>query len=96
MFKYMMTLMTASLLIVQLGIAYLWVFDWRRLATKAGLMIWISSVALGILLYFIYSKFAEDGKFSIINRRAVFSSTAITIILAVFAFMIEMITQSMP
>ncbi|SFA53028.1 hypothetical protein SAMN05192569_10407 [Parageobacillus thermantarcticus] len=96
MFKYMIALMTALLLIVQLGIAYLWIFDWRHLATKAGLMIWISSIVLGILLYFIYSKFVEDGKFSIVSRKTVFSSTAMTVILAVLALVIEAITKSMP
>jgi hypothetical protein len=96
MFKYMIALMAALLLIVQLGIAYLWIFDWRQLVTKAGLMIWISSIALGIVLYLIYSKFVGDGKFSTVSRKAVFSSTAVNIILAVLALAIEAITKSMP
>ncbi|NNU94531.1 hypothetical protein ETC01_15285 [Geobacillus sp. NFOSA3] len=96
MSKYMIILLTALLLIVQLGIVYLWIFDWRHLVTQAGLIIWISSIVLGILLYFTYSKSVKSEKFIIVSRKVVFSSTLMTIILAILALVIEAITKSMP
>jgi len=38
----------------------------------------------------------HSGKFSIVSRKTVFSSTAMTVILAVLALVIEAITKSMP
>lgn len=42
---------TLLLVICHITILYFWVFDWKKLITNYGLIIWIGSTFLGILIY---------------------------------------------
>ncbi|MEC1070865.1 hypothetical protein [Priestia megaterium] len=92
------TLKTLSipLILVQLLILYFWIFDWEKLVTQIGLITWIVSIVLGIVIYFIYLKLSLKDKKSIVNRRIVLCSTLLTIVLAMGALLIEFVTSSMP
>ncbi|WP_224357810.1 hypothetical protein P5616_018315 [Priestia aryabhattai] len=92
------TLKTLSipLILVQLLILYFWIFDWEKLVTQIGLITWIVSIVLGIVVYFIYLKLSLKDKESIVNKRIVLCSTLLTIVLAMGALLIEFVTSSMP
>ncbi|MFE0621574.1 hypothetical protein ACFW1J_09210 [Priestia aryabhattai] len=92
------TLKTLSipLILVQLLILYFWIFDWEKLVTQIGLITWIVSIVLGIVVYFIYLKLSLKDKESIVNKRIVLCSTLLTIVLAMGALLIEIVTSSMP
>lgn len=96
MLKKLLAIISVPLVIVHLIILYFWMGDWGKLVTEIGLISWIGSIIVGIMVYFAYRKLnhSED-RFLVINR-IVFSSTLMTIFLGVFAIIIEFITNSMP
>ena len=89
-------MLSIPLILVQLLILYLWIFDWKKLVTQIGLITWIVSIVLGVVIYFIYLKLALKDKKSIVSKRIVLCSTSLTIILAMGALLIEFVTRSMP
>ncbi|WP_028401297.1 hypothetical protein [Ectobacillus panaciterrae] len=92
--RYITTSITSVLLITQLSILYFWIVDWQKVVTQTGLIIWGSSILVGILLYLIYRKSNE--KVLSINRKVVFVCTSATILLAVLSLLIEVTVSSMP
>ena len=89
-------IISIPLILVQLLILYFWIFDWEKLVTQIGLITWIVSIVLGIVIYLIYFKLSLKDKSSIANKRVVLCSTLLTIVLAMGALLIEFVTSSMP
>ncbi|TYS67945.1 hypothetical protein FZC76_14605 [Sutcliffiella horikoshii] len=86
--------MTIPLVVVHLSILYLWIFDWEKLVTEVGLISWIGSIIIGIVVFILNRKLmTSDQKLS---KKIVATTTFMTILLGVFALMIEFITSSMP
>jgi len=96
MLRLILIIITIPLVVIHFAILYFWVFDWRKLVTQVGLISWIFSIILGILVYFAYRKFIGNQKFTFVNRKVLFSSTLMTIVLGVLTLVIEVITRSMP
>ncbi|WP_379969519.1 hypothetical protein [Ectobacillus sp. sgz5001026] len=96
MVKLILTLLTIPLIIIHFSILYFWIFDWKRLVTEVGLIYWIGSIVVGILLYIVYRKWITNGIVITINRRILCSTTVMTIVLGILALMIESIVRSMP
>ncbi|MGD6843878.1 hypothetical protein ACQCVH_15305 [Bacillus infantis] len=80
----------------QLYILFLWMADWERLTTVPGLVQWGAAIVLGLLVSLIYHQLREPEKYIMISKNILFSSTIMTILLAVLAFVIEIISSSMP
>ncbi|TYS52060.1 hypothetical protein [Bacillus infantis] len=80
----------------QLYILFLWMADWERLTTVSGLMLWGAAIVLGLLVSLIYHQLREPEKYIMISKNILFSSTIMTILLAVMALVIELISSSMP
>jgi hypothetical protein len=80
----------------QLYILFLWMADWERLTTVPGLVQWGAAIVLGLLVSLIYHQLREPEKYIMISKNILFSSTIMTILLAVLAFVIELISSSMP
>ncbi|OEF99272.1 hypothetical protein BHF71_09345 [Vulcanibacillus modesticaldus] len=96
MLRSILVIITIPLVIIHFTILYFWVFDWRKLVTQVGLISWISSIILGIIVYFAYRESIRNQKFTVVSRKILFSSTLMTIVLGVLALVIEAITKSMP
>jgi hypothetical protein len=96
MLRSILVIITIPLVVIHFAILYFWVFDWRKLVTQVGLISWIGSIILGILVYFAYRKFIINQKFTVVSRKVLFSSTLMTIVLGVLALVIEAITSTMP
>jgi hypothetical protein len=96
MLRSILVIITIPLVVIHFAILYFWVLDWKKLVTKVGLISWIGSIILGILVYFAYRKFIRNQKFTVVSRKVLFSSTLMTIVLGVLALVIEAITSSMP
>ncbi len=87
-------IITMPLIVVHLLIAYFWIFDWEKLTTDVGLISWIGSIILGLVIFIINRKSkSSDQKLS---YKIVSVTTFMTILLGIFALMIEFITSSMP
>ncbi|MEA3318592.1 MAG: hypothetical protein U9Q88_01100 [Bacillota bacterium] len=87
-------IITIPLIVVHLSILYLWIFDWEKLVTEVGLISWISSIIIGVVIIIINRKsMTSDQKLS---KKILATSTFMTILLGVFALVIEVITSSMP
>ncbi|WP_404349385.1 hypothetical protein LG311_02730 [Sutcliffiella horikoshii] len=90
----LMRVIAMFLVVVHLLIAYFWIFDWEKLTTDVGLISWIGSIILGIFIFIINRKSKiSDRKLS---YKIVSVTTFMTILLGIFALMIEFITSSMP
>ncbi|EJQ45457.1 hypothetical protein IEE_02338 [Bacillus cereus BAG5X1-1] len=50
--KKLMIPSTFLLLTCHIGIFYFWIFDWKKISTPYGLVIWIISTVCGFLLYY--------------------------------------------
>jgi hypothetical protein len=87
---------TLLLVICHITILYFWVFDWKKLVTNYGLIIWIGSTFLGILIYMTYRILKSNTKIFVIAKKAILFSTLMVIILGLIAIIIELITSSMP
>lgn len=96
MLKNLLTIITVPLVMVHLIILYFWIGDWEKLVTEIGLISWIGSIVLGIVVYIGYRLSNHSEKRIIVTKRIVFCSTLITLFLGIFAIMIEAITNSMP
>ncbi|MGM0790791.1 hypothetical protein ABXS71_11925 [Bacillus infantis] len=79
----------------QLYILFLWMADWERLTTVPGLVQWGAAIVLGLLVTLIFHQLREPEKYIMISKNILFSSTIMTILLAVLAFVIELISSSM-
>ncbi len=93
-FARLMRVIAMFLVVVHLLIAYFWIFDWEKLTTDVGLISWIGSIILGLVIFNINRKSkTSDQKLS---YKIVSVTTFMTILLGIFALMIEFITSSMP
>lgn len=92
--RYIIMSITSILFITQLSILYFWIVDWQRVVTQTGLIIWASSILVGILLYLMYRK--SNRRFLSITRRIVFVCTSATILLAMLTLLIKITVSSMP
>ncbi|NLP52515.1 hypothetical protein [Bacillus sp. RO1] len=87
-------IITIPLVVVHLLIAYFWIFDWEKLVTEVGRISWVGSIIIGIVIVIINRKsMTTDQK---VSKRIVAATTFMTILLGIFALMIELITSSMP
>ncbi|WP_404469541.1 hypothetical protein [Sutcliffiella horikoshii] len=82
------------LIVVHLLIAYFWIFDWEKLTTEVGLISWIGSIILGVVIFIINRKSKISDRN--LSSKIVDVTTFMTILLGIFALMIEFITSSMP
>lgn len=82
------------LVVVHLLIAYFWIFDWEKLTTDAGLISWIGSIILGLVIFNINRKSKISDRN--LSSKIVAVTTFMTVLLGIFALMIEFITSSMP
>lgn len=89
-----MRVVTMLLIVVHLLLAYFWIFDWEKLTTDVGLISWIGSVILGVIVFIINRKSKTSDQQ--LSKKIVAITTFMTILLGVFALMIEFITSSMP
>lgn len=96
MVKNLLTFLSMLIVVVHLLIIYFWIFDWEKLVTKIGLISWIGSILLGVIIYLLYQKLVITEKGIVVNKRIVFRTTIITVLLGVFSLIIEFITSSMP
>lgn len=96
MLKNLLTIISVPLVIVHVIILYFWIGDWEKLVTEIGLISWIGSIVLGIVVYIAYRLSNHLEKRIIVTKRIVFCSTLMTLFLGIFAIMIEAITNSMP
>jgi hypothetical protein len=80
----------------QLYILFLWMADWEKLTTVPGLVLWGAAIMFGLLVSLIYHQLSEPEKYIRISKNTLFSSTIMTILLAILAFVIELISSSMP
>lgn len=93
-FARLMRVIAMFLVVVHLLIAYFWIFDWEKLTTDVGLISWNGSIILGLVIFNINRKSkTSDQKLS---YKIVSVTTFMTILLGIFALMIEFITSSMP
>lgn len=93
--KYLLTIISTTLLSVHLIILYYWLFDWEKLLIPTGLISWLGSILIGITVYLTFRKFVRPEKKIRVFKRIVLVSTILTIVLAIFALIIEMINSSM-
>ncbi|UAL49444.1 hypothetical protein K7887_02705 [Sutcliffiella horikoshii] len=82
------------LIVVHLLIAYFWIFDWEKLTTDVGLISWIGSIILGLVIFIINRKSKTSDRN--LSYKIVSVTTFMTLLLGIFALMIEFITSSMP
>lgn len=87
-------IITIPLVVVHLLIAYFWIFDWEKLTTDVGLISWILSIILGVFVFILNRKSKTADQY--LSKKIVVATTFLTILLGVFALMIEFITSSMP
>ncbi|WP_404430806.1 hypothetical protein [Sutcliffiella horikoshii] len=87
-------IITMPLVVGHLLIAYFWIFDWEKLTTDVGLISWIGSIILGIFIFIINRKSITSEKN--LSQKIISVTTFMTILLGIFALMIEFITSSMP
>ncbi|NER44430.1 hypothetical protein G3M54_31300 [Bacillus megaterium NBRC 15308 = ATCC 14581] len=96
MLRNTLKILSIPLILVQLLILYFWIFDWEKLVTQIGLITWIVSIVLGIVIYLLYLKLSLKDKSNIASKRDILCSTLLTIALAMGALLIEFVTSSMP
>ncbi|CRK83409.1 hypothetical protein [Neobacillus massiliamazoniensis] len=96
MSKSLLSIVSAPLVVVQLFILYFWIFDWKKLVTETGLIVWVSSILLGVIIYLLYRRLNTAEKSIVVTKRIVFTSTLITVLLGFFALIIEFTVSSMP
>ncbi|WP_223492058.1 hypothetical protein [Sutcliffiella horikoshii] len=87
-------IITMPLIVVHLLIAYFWIFDWEKLTTDVGLISWIGSIILGLVIFIINRKSKTSDRN--LSYKIVSVTTFMTLLLGIFALMIEFITSSMP
>ncbi|MGD6874204.1 hypothetical protein ACQCU1_18745 [Sutcliffiella horikoshii] len=90
----MVRVIAMPLIVVHLLIAYFWIFNWEKLTTDVGLISWIGSIILGLVIFTMNRKSKTSNQK--LSYKIVTATTFMTILLGVFALMIEFITSSMP
>lgn len=95
MLKHILTLGSATVLIIHVGILYCWIFAWEQLVTTTGIALWAGSIFAGLMIYAGYRKFDRSGTVGMLSRRVVLSSTLVAMVLAAFAIIIQYTTSSM-
>ncbi|MGD6993863.1 hypothetical protein ACQCUZ_15570 [Sutcliffiella horikoshii] len=90
----MVRVIAMPLIVVHLLIAYFWIFNWEKLTTDVGLISWIGSIILGLIIFTMNRKSKTSNQK--LSYKIVTATTFMTILLGVFALMIEFITSSMP
>lgn len=78
---------TMPLIVVHFLIAYFWFFDWEKLMTEVGLISWMGSIILGVVVFIINRKAITSEKN--LSQKIVSVTTFMTILLGVFVLMIE-------
>lgn len=96
MVKKLLVVTSILLVVVHTFILYFWVFDYEKIATGIGLIVWIGSFLFGTMIYLFYRKFPITERSIIFSKKIVFSSTLMAALLGVFALIIELIVRSMP
>ena len=96
MLKKLLLIISVPLVIVHLIILYFWIVAWEKLITEIGLLSWIGSILLGIIVYFVYWKLNYLEKEVLVTKRIVFSSTLMTVFLSFVTILIEFATSLMP
>ncbi|WP_102691580.1 hypothetical protein [Rummeliibacillus pycnus] len=96
MVKRLLVITSIPLVIVHMLILYFWIFDWEKLVTKVGLVIWIGSILLGVIFNLIFRKLVTTENGIIVSNRIVFATTLLTVLSGFFALIIESLTRSMP
>lgn len=94
--KNLLLISTVLLVIVQLAVLYFWIVDWKKMVTNYGLIVWIGSIILGIIVYLFYLSLNTHEKFFKILKNIHLISTSITIFLGILSLLIEAVTSSMP
>ncbi|MGD7028415.1 hypothetical protein [Sutcliffiella horikoshii] len=92
--ELMVRVIAMPLIVVHLLIAYFWIFNWEKLTTDVGLISWIGSIILGLIIFTMNRKSKTSNQK--LSYKIVTATTFMTILLGVFALMIEFITSSMP
>ncbi|WP_245840041.1 hypothetical protein [Sutcliffiella horikoshii] len=90
----MVRVIAMPLIVVHLLIAYFWIFNWEKLTTDVGLISWMGSIILGLVIFTMNRKSKTSNQK--LSYKIVTATTFMTILLGVFALMIEFITSSMP
>jgi len=93
-FARLMRVIAMFLVVVHLLIAYFWIFDWEKLTTDVGLISWIGSIIVGLVIFNINRKSKISDRN--LSSKIVAATTFMTVLLGIFALMIEFITSSMP
>lgn len=96
MLKLLLFLASIITAIVHLSIFLIWLFDWTILTTETGLIIWGASIATGVLIYTLCRQFIDADKRGIFTKRLIFTSTLMTVALALLSAAIEIAVRSMP
>lgn len=96
LYKIIMTLFTTLLMIIQIGVLYFWLFDWKDLYTELGLLCWNGSILAGTVICIVYFTLLKKGAFSSILKKLVLSSTVMVIVLYLASFVIDFAANSMP
>ncbi|CQR46031.1 hypothetical protein BN1058_00275 [Paraliobacillus sp. PM-2] len=89
-------ILTIPLIAIHMLILYFWIFDWRQLVTQVGMISWMGTIILGILFSLFFRSITVKGRLFQLLRSVLFWTTVITILLGLFALIIEAITSSMP
>ncbi|WP_281863632.1 hypothetical protein [Planomicrobium okeanokoites] len=96
MLKLLLFLASIITAIVHLSIFLIWLFDWTILTTETGLITWVASIATGVLIYTLCRRFNNADKRDIFTKRLIFTSTLMTVALALLSAAIEIAVRSMP
>lgn len=96
MIKLFLFLASIATVIVHLSIFLIWIFDWTILTTETSLITWGASIATGVLIYTLCRKFNDADKRGVFTKRLIFTSTLMTVALALLSAVIEIAVRSMP
>ncbi|MGA0636209.1 hypothetical protein ACN77G_29995 (plasmid) [Bacillus thuringiensis] len=81
---------------IHLFILYFWIFDYEKLETEIGLIIWVGSILLDVLIYHLYRKLITTEKSIVLSKSIVFGTTLMTLLLGIIALIIVFTVSSMP
>lgn len=95
MIRKLLAIASITLAFVHLIILYCWIFDWDKLVSTRGLICWIGSIFFGVLINHLYRKLGNTEKSIIVSIKIVFATTLLTVILGIFALIIEFTIKSM-
>ncbi|MGE6401262.1 MULTISPECIES: hypothetical protein [Bacillus cereus group] len=94
--KKLMIPSTFLLLTCHIGIFYFWIFDWKKISTPYGLVIWIISTVCGFLLYYHF-KHQNSNKIVLIGSSLLLiASSSFMIFLGIITSIIFVTVSSMP